>query len=432
MNQAQKLPILFLVTSCFLFVSCSNIAEKKVTNEVWVDLFNGVNFDGWEVIGGQASYDIVDGAIVGTSVANTPNTFLATKKYYQDFVLEFEFFVDEKLNSGVQFRSLSLPKYKKGAPHGYQFEMDPSERAWTAGIYDEKRRGWLYTGDYNPKAKKQFRAGQWNKARIECKANHVRTFLNGTQVAYLIDDPSYVRAGFIGLQVHSIYRDEQIGKKVKWRNLRISENLKDFRNEGSATFIRNLKPNHLSVAEQKKGWDLLFNGEKMQGNIRTKEKYAAFELQLEVKLSKTTNSGIKYFVDNIESDGKALAALEYRLVDNATYPDAKGQNSNRRLAALYDLLPPAEKVHKRKVKALEGKWNYIRIIARRDGIVEHWLNGYKVLEYKRGSEDFRKRVANSKFNKIVGFGEAEEGYILIQDNAEQVSYRSIKIKRLTN
>ena len=74
----------------------------------------------------------------------TPNTFLATTKNYGDFILEFDFKIDDGLNSGVQLRSESKKDYQNGRVHGYQFEIDPSKRAWSGGIYDEARRNWLY------------------------------------------------------------------------------------------------------------------------------------------------------------------------------------------------------------------------------------------------------------------------------------------------
>ena len=92
----------------------------------WVNLFNGRNLNGWTRLNGTAEYRVEDGAIVGTSKMNTPNTFLATKKMYGDFILEFEFKVDEGLNSGVQFRSIADKKIMDGRVHGYQFEIDPS------------------------------------------------------------------------------------------------------------------------------------------------------------------------------------------------------------------------------------------------------------------------------------------------------------------
>ncbi|MGB1021066.1 MAG: 3-keto-disaccharide hydrolase, partial [Flavobacteriaceae bacterium] len=92
----------------------------------WETLFDGSNFDQFEQLNGTAEYRIEDGAMVGISKLKTPNSFMATKKLYTDFILEFEVLVDNGLNSGVQFRSNSFPEFKKGRVHGYQCEIETS------------------------------------------------------------------------------------------------------------------------------------------------------------------------------------------------------------------------------------------------------------------------------------------------------------------
>jgi hypothetical protein len=151
--------------------------------EDWKPLFDGKSLDGWVQRGGKANYRVEDGAIVGTSVPNTPNSFLCTAKDYGDFVLELEFKVDNELNSGVQFRSQYLSesreveymgqkiKEPKERVFGYQCEIDPSPRAYSAGIYDESRRGWLKDLKDNEAARKAFKSGEWNKLRIECQGD---------------------------------------------------------------------------------------------------------------------------------------------------------------------------------------------------------------------------------------------------------------------
>lgn len=121
----------------------------------WVDLFNGRDLDGWVQRGGKASYQVENQEIVGKPVPNTPNSFLCTTRSYTNFVLELEFKPMTGLNSGIQVRSecYDAPKTVEvnqklitipaGRVHGYQVEIDPSPRAWTGGIYDEGRRGWL-------------------------------------------------------------------------------------------------------------------------------------------------------------------------------------------------------------------------------------------------------------------------------------------------
>ena len=185
-------------------------------NAQWESLFDGKNLDKWEQKNGKAKYEVKDNMIVGTTVLNTPNSFLCTKQKYGNFILELEFLVDEEMNSGVQIRSNSIESYKNGRVHGYQVEIDPSERAWTAGIYDEARRGWLYDMRNNEAARKAFKHKQWNKLHIEAIGPSIRTWLNGTPAANLVD--FMTAEGFIALQVHA---SKKAGTQVKWRNIRI-------------------------------------------------------------------------------------------------------------------------------------------------------------------------------------------------------------------
>lgn len=201
------------------------IALATFTNhsaaEEWTDLFNGKNLDGWTQRGGKATYTVEDGAIVGTTAPNTPNTFLCTEKDYGDFVLELEFKLHPELNSGVQVRSESKPDYKNGRVHGYQVEIDPSRRGWSGGIYDESRRGWLADLSQNRAARHAFKANDWNHYRIEAIGDRIRTWINGVPAIDLTDDMT--PSGFIGLQVHGVgKRKDPI--TVRWRNLRLREN----------------------------------------------------------------------------------------------------------------------------------------------------------------------------------------------------------------
>ncbi|MEY4483547.1 MAG: hypothetical protein RL693_999 [Verrucomicrobiota bacterium] len=187
----------------------------------WVPLFDGKTLNGFTQRGGVAKYMVEEDAIVGTTVPNTPNSFLCTDKNYADFILELEFKVDSRMNSGIQFRSESKADYKNGVVHGYQSEIDPSKRAWTAGIYDESRRGWLANLEKNEAARGAFKQNEWNKVRIEAVGNHLRTFLNDVPAADLIDQMT--AKGFIALQVHGIGKKEE-QMQVRWRNIRLMEN----------------------------------------------------------------------------------------------------------------------------------------------------------------------------------------------------------------
>ncbi|MFZ1291630.1 MAG: DUF1080 domain-containing protein [Melioribacteraceae bacterium] len=187
-------------------------------NMQWEYLFNGKNLDGWEKRGGEATYEIENDMIVGISGKNTPNTFLCTKQTYSNFIFEVDFLVDDRMNSGIQIRSNSLETYMNGRVHGYQIEIDPSERAWSGGIYDEARRGWLYDLRNNEAARKAFIHSDWNKLHVEAIGNSIKTWLNGVPTANLKD--SLTKDGFIALQVHQM---ETPGVKIKWKNIRIMD-----------------------------------------------------------------------------------------------------------------------------------------------------------------------------------------------------------------
>ena len=121
---------------------------------------------------------------------------------------------DTTINSGIQFRSHFDPHANAGAGkvYGYQYEIDPSAREWSGGIYDEGRREWLYPLTLNPKARAPFKAKTFNRVHIECVGNETRTWINGIPAAYLVDMLDY--QGFIGLQVHAVSKPEMAGQHV--------------------------------------------------------------------------------------------------------------------------------------------------------------------------------------------------------------------------
>ena len=205
--------IVFTLVLGLLFSSFAYSADSG-----FVPLFDGKTLNGWKRFGGKAEYTVKDGMIVGTAVPNTPNSFLCTEKTYGDFILELEYNVDKALNSGVQIRS----EYDKNKNRvfGYQVEIDPSARAWSGGIYDEGRRGWLFDLKSKPEAQKAFKQGDWNKYRIECRGDSIKTWINGVPAADLKD--SKTPRGFIGLQVHGIGKKTE-PLQVRFRNLRIQE-----------------------------------------------------------------------------------------------------------------------------------------------------------------------------------------------------------------
>jgi len=185
----------------------------------WKNLFDGETLNGWVRRGGEANYHVENGTIVGTTVPDSPNTFLCTDQDYGDFILELEFKVDPKLNSGIQVRSRSRKHNDRQIVYGYQVEIDPSGRAWSAGIYDEARRGWLDPLKDNKPAQEAFKQNQWNHYRIEAVGDHIRTWINGIGAADLFD--SMTLTGFIGLQVHATAGKQPL--RIQWRNIRIKD-----------------------------------------------------------------------------------------------------------------------------------------------------------------------------------------------------------------
>jgi len=448
----------FVAASCFILTGSCQPADE------WTNLFDGKSLNGWQKVAGDAEYKIEDGAIVGITVANTPNTFLITDQEYGDFVLELEVkIMDTTSNSGIQFRSHYDPAGNngKGKVFGYQYELDPSSRRWTGGVYEEGRRDWLYPLTLNATAQDMLKTGVYNKVRVECIGNSIKTWINDKPAAYVVDDMD--SNGVIALQVHSIDNPDMAGKKIYWKNIRIRTSDLKHSSFDSTIYTMNTMANSLSEFEIKAGWKLLFDGKSSNGwkgaykqsfpekgweirdgilkvlqssggestnggDIVTIEKFSAFDLSFDFNLSPGANSGLKYFVTLTENNPGSAIGLEYQLLDDSLHPDAKmGISGNRTLASLYDLIK-AEKTT-RFIKP-SGKWNTGRIVVHPNNHAEHYLNGIKVLEYERGSQAYRDLVAISKYKIWPNFGEAKEGHILLQDHGNEVSFRSIKIRKL--
>ncbi|MDR1022964.1 MAG: DUF1080 domain-containing protein [Prevotellaceae bacterium] len=443
----------------FLLLSIAFLFSGGLFAQEWTPLFNGSNLKGWKKLNGNAEFKVKDGVITGISKTNTPNTFLATEKNYGDFILEFDFRIDDGLNSGVQFRSQSLKEYNKGRVHGYQFEIDPSDRKWTGGVYDEARRGWLYPMTANPKSKNAFKNGEWNTARIEAIGNSIATWVNGIPCTNLWDDAA--PEGFIALQVHAIGSKAEEGKTVSWKNIRIcTANVAQLRTETTAPEV-NVVPNTISPAEVRDGWALLWDGKttngwrgakinafpengwiiengllKVQkssggeaangGDIVTTQKFKNFIVKVDFKITPGANSGIKYFVDPDLNKGEGSAiGCEFQILDDKTHPDGKlGVKGNRTVGSLYDLIPA---IASKKFDL--NSFNTATVVVR-DSHVEHWLNGVKVVEYERNNQLWDALVAYSKYSHWPNFGNAAEGHILLQDHGDEVWFRNIKIKAL--
>ena len=145
-------------------------------------------------------------------------------------------------------------------------------------------------------------------------------------------------------------------------------------------------------------------------------------------VSPAANSGLKYFVAERPGDkGGYGFGIEYQLLDDPAYTSSGKMKPNgvHTTAAVYALYPPSKhkKVHKL------GEWNTSKIVSK-NGKVEHWLNGKKVAEYDRFSDDFKQKVAKSKFKNVKDFGVHPVGHILLQDHNSEFYFKNIKIKEL--
>jgi hypothetical protein len=213
----------------------------------------------------------------------------------------------------------------------------------------------------------------------------------------------------------------------------------------------------LTESEKNEGWKLLFDGKSVEGwkaykkaaneptgwvvedgmlttpggkgDIITVDQYDNFELAFEWKVEPKGNSGVMYLVKEGDSPRTYESGPEYQIIDdegyviNASNP-AEKLNETQKTGANYDIDPPSQKVAKPA-----GEFNQSRIIVK-DGHVEHWLNGTKVVEYQLGSKEWKDKVQKSKFGKMKEYGASKKGHVALQDHGDQVWFRSIKIRQL--
>ncbi len=216
----------------------AGISGCDAQDQEWISLFDGESLEGWSVHSGFAKYRVEDGAIVGTAVSGSPNSFLCTDQEFGDFILEFEvLLVDPELNSGVQFRSmiaaeetvfwfrndqgiLQTTTIPADRVYGYQVEIAGEQVGSSGGVYDEARRAFMeaWWVEEGSEASRAFRDGQWNRYRIECRGDAIRTMVNGVVCADFRDGLNFT--GIIGLQVHDVGEDPT-PYEVRWRNIRL-------------------------------------------------------------------------------------------------------------------------------------------------------------------------------------------------------------------
>lgn len=207
--------LVFMNRKLLSFIFVSMVCSFYTFGYAQINLLATTTPDDWIQRGGSAKYEFLDDRITGTSKQENQNSFLCTLNNYSDFVLEVDVMVDTAMNSGIQIRSESKPDYHNGRVHGYQIEIDPSARAWSGGIYDEARRGWLVDLSENKEGQKAFKNEEWNHYKIVAIGDLIEVWVNGVKTASLKDDMT--SSGFIAFQVHGTKNSRPM--QVTWKNI---------------------------------------------------------------------------------------------------------------------------------------------------------------------------------------------------------------------
>jgi hypothetical protein len=208
----MKLSLMGILTTTLILATATLPADDS-----FVSLFDGKTLEGWTQRNGLATYRVEDGAIVGRTAKNSPNSFLCSDRAYCDFELHIDVWVDPGLNSGIQIRSRSSKDYNNERVHGPQVEIEtaPGESGY---IYGEATgRGWLSP---NQNTKDAYKNDQWNTFRILAVGPRIQTWINDTPVEDLTDEASS-QCGFIGLQVHGV--GDRGPFEVRWKNIKIKD-----------------------------------------------------------------------------------------------------------------------------------------------------------------------------------------------------------------
>ncbi len=173
-----------------------------------MSLFNGEDLTGWTIYGTEKWY-VEDGLLISESGPDKQYGYLATDKYYDDFILTLEFKQEANGNSGVFVRS-TVDGTKVS---GWQVEVAPAGHN-TGGVYESYGRGWLIKPD--PKKDKVLKEGEWNTMKIKLSGDSLTSWLNGTEMVSITDEKIGKGKGSIALQIH-----DGGGIKVKWRNIKV-------------------------------------------------------------------------------------------------------------------------------------------------------------------------------------------------------------------
>jgi hypothetical protein len=406
-------------------VCCLLVASSLPAADEWINLFDGQSLNGWIQKNGTAAYTVEEGTVVGRTAEGSPNSFLSTMKDYGNFELLVDVKCDNGLNSGIQIRSQTTDGSNHGRVNGPQVEIETSgENGAEAGyVYGEATgRGWL-TPEGRLKPHKHFKEGEWNTYRILADGPRIQTWINGEPIDDLTDEPIFEThpRGFISLQVHGIKKGTG-PYQVAWKNIKLRK------------LPETPRPNNqLTAAEEKAGFQLLFNGRDLDGwkqagnwivedSVLTRTgkggslTYEAakvpddFEIRFEWKVAPGSNSGVYY----------RPTQNEYQILDNAVHAD--GKNPRTSAASLYFGMAPSYDAT-RPV----GEWNESRIVGK-GSVVQHWLNGQKVIDFDYNDPKWAAEVELLK--NRGGDVTARGANLNFQDHGDPVWYRNIMMRAI--
>lgn len=387
-----------LIQSCTTKIETPSAEPKAVNSNEnqnpWRSLITADNLNTWKKIGGKAGYELEGDTIIGTSIASGNSTYFTTGEIFSDFIFEVDVQAQAPLNSGVQFRSKQIQGKKGPTVSGYQMEIDTAERAWSGGIFDQGRRGWLYTLSRNQKCSEEFKINDWNKYRIEAVGQNVRTFINGVPCSNIVDSLS--KSGFIALQIHSAGGDK-VNKTVKWRAPKILTNdIQTHLNKPSDLEQFNYLTNQLTDFQKNQGWQQLWDGKsvasvestgdwKIQNNALTATAKQSvntlslpitghyYEFELDVNSSEQADNGIHYLLaDNHQG-------YEFQLSSETTTKQII--KNNHAMGSIYGITSATNLTEPKGWRSLRINkgWNRIRLVVKGTQ-VEHWINNIKVAE----------------------------------------------------
>lgn len=382
----------------------------------WVDLFDGKTLDGWTQRNGTATYEVVDGTIVGTTATGSPNSFLCTNRDYSDFELTFDVRVHDRLNSGVQIRSRTRGG-PRGRVNGPQVEIEASGKngAEAGYIYGEAAGGWMTPGDAR-KPHKHFKDGEWNAYRVLAVGPNIKVWINGALISDLTHEKRYEShpRGFIGLQVHSIGR-RQGPFDVRWRNIRLRE-----------------------IRGKEAGWKRLYNGKDLSGwkttgnwlpqddgsllikprtgekgwrrfgaYLWTENKYKDFILDLEYAYPKGGNSGVFFRVGDLENP--VTTGIECQILDST---GKKGKMTHHDHGGIISTVGASKNMSRPA-----GEWNRMIVMCRGNHLRVD-LNGQAIVDIMLDQSAVKDRPP--------------EGHIGLQDHGEpnDIRFRNVLLKQL--